>query len=375
MKNETLNRTPLHRCHLQLGARMVPFAGYEMPVQYTGVIEEIKAVRKAAGLFDVSHMGQVSVRGTNALSEVNKLVTNNVEKLALGQAQYNMLCNERGGVIDDLVVYRRSPDEVFICVNAGNRKEDVTWIRSRLGGGVEFKDLSDDTALLALQGPKAEAILCRLSPPDKVKNLKYYWAVETTVFDRPCYLSRTGYTGEDGFELYLPASEAAVVWDRLLELGRAEGLQPIGLGARDTLRLEMGYPLHGHELSPELTPLASGQTWVVKLDKPVPYVGQKALQAEAAAGPEKQLKAFLVDDRRIPRAGYRICLEDKTPVGEITSGSLSPHLNQPIALGFVGKKWAASDKLFVEVREDLIPARVVKLPFVPSHTKKTPKTV
>ncbi len=372
MQNEALLRTPLHRCHLQLGARMVPFAGYEMPVQYTGVIDEIKTVRRDAGLFDVSHMGQVSIRGKNALAEVNKLVTNNVEKLNLGQAQYNMLCNDRGGVIDDLVVYRRSAEEVFICVNASNRHEDVAWMKSKLGAGVEFRDLSDETALLAIQGPKAEAILCKLSNPDKVRNLKYYWATETTVFDRPCYLSRTGYTGEDGFELYLPAKEAAAVWERLLEIGRPDGLAPIGLGARDTLRLEMGYPLHGHELSKDLTPLASGQTWVVKLDKPVPYIGQKALQAEAAAGPEKQLKALLVDDRRIPRAGYRICLEDRTVVGEITSGSLSPHLNQPIALGFVGKRWVDS-KLFVEVRESLIPARVAKLPFVPSHTKKTPK--
>jgi len=373
MPNESLLRTPLHRCHLQLGARMVPFAGYEMPVQYTGVIEETKTVRRDAGLFDVSHMGQVSIRGRNALAEVNKLVTNNVEKLNLGQAQYNMLCNDRGGVIDDLVVYRRSNEEVYICVNASNRHEDVAWMKSRLGGGVEFRDLSDETALLAIQGPKAEAILCKLSNPDKVRTLKYYWATETTVFDRPCYLSRTGYTGEDGFELYLPAKEAAAVWERLLEIGRPDGLAPIGLGARDTLRLEMGYPLHGHELSKDLTPLASGQTWVVKLDKPVAFVGQNALKAEAASGPEKQLKALLVDDRRIPRAGYRICLEDRTAVGEITSGSLSPHLNQPIALGFVGKRWADHPKLFVEVRESLIAARTVKLPFVPSHTKKTPK--
>ncbi len=352
---------------------MVPFAGYEMPVQYTGVIEETKAVRRSAGLFDVSHMGQVTVRGSNALHEVNKLVTNNVEKLALGQAQYNMLCNERGGVIDDLVVYRRSETQVFICVNASNRHEDVQWMRSRLGRNVEMHDLSDETALLALQGPKAEAILCRISPPEQVRSLKYYWAAETTVLDRPCYLSRTGYTGEDGFELYLPAGDAAAVWERLLELGLGDGLAPIGLGARDTLRLEMGYPLHGHELSPKLTPLASGQTWVVKLDKPVPYIGQQALQAEAAAGPEKQLRALVVDDRRIPRAGYRLCLEDKTAVGEITSGTLSPHLNQPIALGFIEKKWADSGNLFVEVRESLIPARVVKLPFVPSHTKKAQK--
>jgi aminomethyltransferase len=354
---------------------MVPFAGFEMPVQYTGVIEETKTVRRDAGLFDVSHMGQVSVRGPNALREVNKLVTNNVEKLALGQAQYNMLCNERGGVIDDLVVYRRSAEEVFICVNASNRRADVAWMKARLGGGVEFRDLSDETALLALQGPKAEAILCRISPPEKVRSLKYYWAVETTVFDRPCYLSRTGYTGEDGFELYLAAEDAAAVWERLLEIGRGDGLTAIGLGARDTLRLEMGYPLHGHELSEELTPLASGQTWVVKLEKEVGYVGQKALQAESASGPAKQLRAFVVDDRRIPRAGYRICLENKTPVGEITSGTLSPHLNHPIALGFVDKAHAGADKLYVEVRESLVPMRAVKLPFVPSHTKKTPKAV
>lgn len=351
---------------------MVPFAGYSMPVQYTSVLDEARAVRSHCGLFDVSHMGQFSVRGKNSLAAVQKLVTNDLSKLSLGQAQYNMLCNEAGGVIDDLVVYRRSEDETYICVNASNRAADFAWMRSHLPSQLTFTDESDGTALLAIQGPQAEAILSKVSDPATVAAVKYYWATEAKVFNYPCYLSRTGYTGEDGFELYVKTENASEIWEGLLEVGRNLGLVACGLGARDTLRLEMGYPLHGHELSPTISPLSAGLGWVVKLNLSVEYIGQKALQAEATKGSQKVLRGIQVRDRRIARQGYRIMQSDKTILGDITSGTQSPHLNAPIALGFVDKSAADAKELFVEVRETLVPADVVKLPFVPPHTKRKP---
>jgi len=365
-----LLKTPLHRCHLQLGARMVPFAGYEMPVQYTGLLDEAKAVRAKAGLFDVSHMGQFSIRGKNSLAEVQKLVTNDLSKLKLGQAQYNMLCNENGGVIDDLVIYRRGEEETFICVNASNRKADFDWMKSHLSSQVQLEDQSDATALIALQGPQAEAILATAADPAVLSALKFYWATDTKVFNHPAYVSRTGYTGEDGFEIYVSNQFAIEVWERLLENGRKAGLVAAGLGARDTLRLEMGYPLHGHELSPTITPLEANLNWVVKLNQPTEFIGKGALQAQADVGPKRLLRALIVDDRRIARQGYRVMTADKTVIGEITSGTMSPHAAAPIALAFLDKASAQLERLFVEVREALVPARVVKLPFVPAKTKK-----
>ena len=349
---------------------MVPFAGYEMPVQYTSVLDETKRVRQACGLFDVSHMGQFSIRGKRSLEEVQRLVTNDLSKLEIGQAQYNMLCNPQGGVIDDLVIYRRSEEETFICVNASNRSADLEWMRTNLGSRVQLDDQSDQTALIALQGPKAEKILSHAADASILARIKYYWAAETPIFGHPCYVSRTGYTGEDGFELYLKNEHAIDVWEKLLETGRKDELIACGLGARDTLRLEMGYPLHGHEISPTISPLSAGLGWVVKLKRETPFIGQPALQREAAAGPARVLRAFVVQDRRIPRQGYRVADCERSHVGEITSGTFSPHRNSPIALGFVEKRVASSEKLFIEVREAFIDASIVKLPFVPSHTKK-----
>lgn len=341
-----------------------------MPVQYTGLLEEAKMVRAVGGLFDVSHMGQFSVKGKNSLMEVQKLVTNDLSKLALGQAQYNMLCKPDGGVIDDLIVYRRTEDHTYICVNASNRHADFEWMHSHLPKTVAFKDESDETALIAIQGPKAEEILCEAGDGTVAKNLKYYWAAEWKVFGVACYLSRTGYTGEDGFEIYLPNAHASKVWDGLLELGKTAGMKPAGLGARDTLRLEMGYPLHGHELSLTISPLQACLGWVVKLQLPTPYIGQEALQKEAAAGPARLLRGLKVNDRRIPREGYKILDSSGKPVGTITSGTHSPHLSAPIALGFIQKEAANATQYFIEVRDAKVPCEAVKLPFVPSHAKR-----
>ncbi len=366
---ESLKRTPLYESHLKLKARMVPFAGYEMPVQYTGLLEEAKNTRLKAGLFDVSHMGQFTLKGTNTLEKLQKLVTNDLSKMKQGQAQYNMLCNNAGGVIDDLVVYFRSEKETFICVNASNRDVDFAWMKEHLKTE-EFKDISDETALIAIQGPEAEAILMKACPKETVLNLKYYWAVDTILFGKPCLLSRTGYTGEDGFEIYIDKKYATEAWEKLLEAGQANGIMPVGLGARDTLRLEMGYPLHGHEISDTITPLEANLGWVVKLEKTIPFFGQQALQKEKIEGSRRTLKAFIVEDRRIARGGFKITTEEGTVVGEITSGTHSPHVNAPIALGFVDTKYANALNYKVQVRTDLIPMKVTTLPFVPSHVKK-----
>ena len=369
MPNEILLKTPLHGCHLRLEARMVPFAGYEMPVQYVGVLEETRAVRKHAGLFDVSHMGQFSLQGKQSLQALQKLVTNDLGKLSLGQAQYNMLCNQAGGVIDDLVVYRRGPNHTFICVNASNRKADFEWMRSHLLRDISLEDESDQTALIALQGPLSAQILGPLTPAN-LPALKYYWAVETTVGNIPCYLSRTGYTGEDGFELYLARESAVEIWEILLETGGKKGLVPVGLGARDTLRLEMGYPLHGHELSPTITPLQAGLGWVVRLSLGTQFMGQAPLKREAETGSKRLLKAFVVEDRRIARQGYPILSSAKRPVGQITSGTHSPHVNAPIALGFVDSQVTKETSFFVDIRGAHVPMRAVTLPFVPSRCLK-----
>ncbi len=349
---------------------MVPFAGYDMPVQYAGVLEEAKAVRTHAGLFDVSHMGQLSIKGRDAVAEVNKLITNDLSKIQIGQAQYSMLCNPEGGVIDDIISYRRSEEEVFICVNASNRVADHLWIRDHLGKTVTLEDQSDALALLAVQGPIAENLIASCTNPDQARNLPYYWATESKVFGFACYLSRTGYTGEDGFEIYVDNAHAKQVWENLLELGSAKGLVPVGLGARDTLRLEMGYPLHGHEISPTINPYEAGLQWTVKLKKASGFIGQAALEKVAAVGPTRLLRGFAVEDRRMARQGAKVFTPDRKPVGEITSGTFSPHLHHPIALGFVNAAVAGQKDFLLEVRDQFVPMHVHPLPFVPSHTKK-----
>lgn len=338
-----------------------------MPVQYTGVLAEAEATRKAIGLFDVSHMGQFRIKGKNPLEALQKLVTNDLSKIQIGQAQYNMLCNPQGGVIDDLIVYRQKEDETYICVNASNRKADFDWMKKQLPKTVQLTDESDETALIAVQGPRAEELLAEISDRMLVKHLKYYWAQHTTVLGVPCYLSRTGYTGEDGFELYISAKDAVAVWNGLLDKGKKYGITPAGLGARDTLRLEMGYPLHGHELTTDITPLTSNLAWVVKLPITAEFTGKDVLKKEASEGSKRILKGFTVNDRRIARQGYRI-FSGGVDVGEVTSGTMSPHVKAPICMGFVNAN--SKEPYFVEVREDKIPLKVATLPFVPSKAKK-----
>ena len=329
----TLTRTPLHDIHTALGARMVPFAGYAMPIQYpTGIRAEHAAVRSAAGIFDVSHMGEFTVRGPQAEALVQYLTVNDASRVAVGQAQYSALCNEDGCILDDLLVYRFA-DRFMLVVNAGNRARDWDWVtRHAAGFDVELSDDSDDIALIAVQGPATEAILDPLSEIE-LGGVGYYRFAEGTVGGAAGIISRTGYTGEDGFELYVPAEAAESVWNAVAAAGEAHGLRPAGLGARDSLRLEMGYALYGNDLDEEHTALESGLGWIVKLDAG-DFIGRDALTAEKARGVRRRLAGIRLTERGFPRPGYPIVL-DGQDVGTVTSGVASPSLGEGVALGYV----------------------------------------
>ena len=362
MAPPTLQRTPLHAEHQALGAKLVPFAGYEMPVQYpTGITAEHHAVRRAAGLFDVSHMGEFVVQGERALEFVQHVSSNDASKLEVGQAQYSTLLNDEGKLLDDLLVYRY-PDHWMLVVNGANREKDWAWVRRFAERfGVELEDRSDDVALLALQGPKAQEILARLTGAE-LDAIRYYRFAEGEVDGVPATISRTGYTGEDGFELYLPADHAVAVWRRLLEAGREHGLLPAGLGCRDSLRLEMGYALYGSDLDEETSPLEAGLGWVVKLDKG-DFAGREALVAEKEAGVTRKLVGFRLRERGFPRHGYPV-LADGATVGSVTSGVLSPTLGEGIGMAYVPVALAKpGTEIGIEIRGASVPAEVVRPPF------------
>jgi aminomethyltransferase len=361
-----MKQTPLNAVHKALGARMVPFGGWEMPVQYAGVIEEHQAVRERAGLFDVSHMGEIEVRGTEALALVQRLTTNDAAKLVDGQIQYSALCYPDGGVVDDVTLYRSSATHFLFCVNASNTDKDFAWmqqVHAESGlAGATLTNRSPEFAQLALQGPKAPAILARLTAVP-LNAIAYYHFREGEVGGAPALISRTGYTGEDGFELYLPAAAAVDLWHRLLEAGQGDGLVPIGLGARDTLRLEKGYALYGHELSPRISPLEAGLGWIVKLEKG-DFVGRDALVAQKAAGIPRKLVGLVMAERGIPREGYPVYAGDRQ-VGTVTSGTLSPSLKNGIALALVETASAVPDaELLIGIRDRKFRAKIVKPPFV-----------
>ena len=358
-----LQRTPLHAFHAAHGGRLVDFAGWEMPVQYRSILEEHKAVRRAAGLFDVSHMGEVDVRGPEAQRFLNTLVTNDVLKLYPGRVLYSPMCYPHGGVVDDLLVYERTPEDFFLCINAGNISRDLAWIEEQAAEfDVTVTDRSADYALLAIQGPRAAAILQSLTGA-RLEAVKYYHFVEGTVAGVQCLISRTGYTGEDGFELYHAAGDAPALAEALLAAGQPHGLELAGLGARDSLRLEAGYPLYGHEITADISPLAAGLGWTVKLDKGVDFVGAEALRAEKAAGSPRQVVFFRTGDRRIVRAGSEVLDAEGQSVGTVVSGTLSPILNEAIGSALVNKV-ALGSPLSVDIRRTRFALQIVKPPFV-----------
>lgn len=361
-----MKKTPLNQVHRDLGARMVDFGGWDMPVQYAGVIDEHLAVREAAGLFDVSHMGEVEVCGANALAFIQYLTVNDASKLVDGQVQYSAMCYPEGGVVDDVTLYRFNAERFMFCVNAANIEKDFDWMQQVLAesglGDVNLSNRSDEFAQIALQGPKAEQVLSRLTDL-ALADLVYYHFCEGTVAGVEMIVSRTGYTGEDGFELYLPAAAAVDVWQKIMAVGTPAGLQPIGLGARDTLRLEKGFALYGHELSKDISPLEAGLAWITKLDKD-DFVGKQALVDQKGKGLKRRRVGLVMQERGIPREEYAL-YSGEQQVGVVTSGTMSPSLKVGVALALVEPDFAAADtELQVAVRNRRMLAKVARPPFV-----------
>jgi aminomethyltransferase len=358
-----LRRTPLRDFHAAHGGRLVDFAGWEMPVQYRSILEEHKAVRRAAGLFDVSHMGEIDVRGPDAGRFLNHLVTNDVARLHPGRALYSPMCYANGGVVDDLLVYQRAAEDFLLCVNSSNVAKDLAWMRDHTAGfDVTVTDRSDDYALLAIQGPRAAAIVQSLTEA-KLDLVKYYHFTEAPVAGVKCLVSRTGYTGEDGFELYHAGGESVQLAEALLAAGAPHGLELAGLGARDSLRLEAGFPLYGHEITADISPLAAGLGWTVKLDKGADFIGRAALLAEKEQGAPAKVVYFKTGDRRIIRAETPVLDAGGTAVGRVLSGTLSPLLNEAIGSALVTTA-AAGEPLAVDVRGTKLSLQLVKPPFV-----------
>ncbi len=362
-----LKRTPLRDVHVAAGAKMVPFGGWEMPVQYTGIIEEHRVVRSAVGLFDISHMGEFEARGPGALAAVQALTTNDASALIVGQVQYSLLCYPEGGIVDDLTLYRLADQHYMLTVNASNIDKDWAWVTEH-GPGGGWTNVSEETGLLAVQGPRAEGLVQRLADQD-VTRVPYYHFVHGTVAGVPCLISRTGYTGEDGFELYAPAARLEGLWHALMDAGKGAGIRPIGLGARDTLRLEMKFALYGNDIDETTNPLEAGLGWVVKPAKSE-FIGSKAIEAVRGAGVTRKLVGFEMAERAVARHGYRL-LKGGDPVGVVTSGSFSPTLERCIGMGYVRTDLTAvGTELDVDIRGQAHRAHVAKTPFVPSKAKK-----
>jgi aminomethyltransferase len=362
-------RTALYEEHVGLGAKIVPFAGYLMPLQYSGQIAEHRAVRSRLGLFDLSHMGEFHLTGEEALAAAHGLVTNRILGIDEGQAVYSPMCREDGGIVDDLIVYRLR-DSVLLVVNAANIEKDAAWIQERLPAGVAFRDASDETALIAVQGPDAQRFLAPLADVD-LDAMDTYTARPGRVSGVAALVSRTGYTGEDGFELYVRAGRARALWSALREAG-GDALVPVGLAARDTLRFEMGYCLYGNDIDETTTPLEAGLGWTVKLDDG-DFTGRDALLRQKTAGVPRRLVGLVPEsEKTIPRSGYAVWSGD-TEVGRVTSGTYAPSLERGLALGLVNTAAAAGDRgLAVDVRGKRIPAAVARTPFYRGGSRKAP---
>lgn len=360
-----MKRTPLYDGHTASGAKLVDFAGWEMPIQYSGVVDEYQTVRTAAGLFDVSHMGRLVVAGAGVLSFLQRVTTNDVGTLAVLESHYSMLCNPQGGIKDDIFVYRTRPYEYLLCVNASNREKIVAWLREQATGQVSVTDRSADLAQAALQGPRSRQLLEELGVTG-LAPLKPRRCLETRLLGAPCLLARTGYTGELGYELYLPAERALHIWTELLTRGKAAGLKPAGLGARDLLRLEMAYLLYGNDLSEDTTPLEAGADGVVAFQKG-DFIGREALARQQQQGLARRLMAFELLQKAVPRHGFPILAEGQaggSPVGEVTSGNFSPMLQKGIGLGYAPPAYGTiGTPLAIDIRGRTVPAIVVMPPF------------
>ncbi|MGC6430830.1 MAG: glycine cleavage system aminomethyltransferase GcvT [Jejuia sp.] len=357
-----MKNTALTKVHENLGAKMVPFAGFNMPVQYEGVTIEHETVRNAIGVFDVSHMGEFLIEGPHALALIQKVSSNDASKLTIGKAQYSCLPNDTGGIVDDLIIYRIKVDTYLLVVNASNIEKDWNWIQSKNDVGATMRNLSDDYALLAIQGPKAVEAMQSLTSED-LSAIKFYnFVVGDFAGIDYVIISATGYTGSGGFEIYCKNSEVEQIWNKVLEAGADFGIKPIGLAARDTLRLEMGYCLYGNDIDDTTSPIEAGLGWITKFTKV--FTNSDELQAEKARGPERKLVGFELDDRGIPRQGYDIVDGNGNIIGNVTSGTMAPSLGKGIGMGYVPPVFAdPGSKINIQIRKKTIPATVVKLPF------------
>jgi glycine cleavage system T protein (aminomethyltransferase) len=360
-----MNITPFTHKHLELGAKMAEFAGFSMPISYSGINEEHVAVRKNAGIFDVSHMGEFILKGDKALTLIQRLTTNDASKLTAGKAQYSCFTNAHGGIIDDLIVYCLEENKVYmLVVNASNIEKDWLWIQNHNEEKVECHNISDKTCLLAIQGPNATKILQPLTETD-IMNLKYYTFVKGKFAGIDNVLiSATGYTGSGGVEIYFEDKEGAadIVWDKIFKAGRSSGLKPIGLAARDTLRLEMGYCLYGNDIDEATSPLEAGLGWITKFTKD--FIAKQILEAQKEEGGSKKLVGLEMNEKGIPRHNYEIKDADAVTIGRVTSGTQSPSLNKAIAMGYVDTAYSKiGTQVYVKVRDKLLTAKVVKMPF------------
>jgi aminomethyltransferase len=357
-----MKNTALTHIHTELGAKIVPFAGYNMPVQYEGVNIEHETVRNGVGVFDVSHMGEFLLSGPNALALIQKVSTNDASVLVDGKAQYSCLPNGKGGIVDDLIIYRINSEKYFLVVNASNIEKDWNWISSHNDLGVDMQNLSDDYSLLAIQGPKAAEAMQSLTSVSLSDMVYYTFQYGTFAGIEDVMISATGYTGAGGFEIYVKNQDVEVLWNRLFEAGKSWGIKPIGLAARDTLRLEMGFCLYGNDIDDTTSPLEAGLGWITKFTKK--FVDSDYLQKQKEAGVTRKLIAFEMLERGIPRHDYKLLNSQGQEIGKVSSGTMSPSMKVAIGLGYVSTEYAKIDTdIYVEIRDKGIKARVVKLPF------------
>lgn len=358
-----MKRTPLFNKHVSLGAKMVPFAGFEMPVQYSGLTEEHFAVREKAGLFDVSHMGQFFIEGPGAKDLLQYVATNNADALKDGKAQYTCLTNENGGIVDDLIVYKIADEKYFVVVNASNIDKDWNHINNHNTFGAIMTNASDEMSLLAIQGPKATEILQKLTPV-QLQDLPYYhFTIGEVAGIQDIIISNTGYTGSGGFEIYFKNEDAEKLWDDLMSAGEEFGMLPCGLGARDTLRLEKGFCLYGNDLDDNTTPLEAGLGWITKFDKD--FVAKDILEKQKSEGVTKKLAGFEMQEKAIPRNGYPVVDAEGKTIGKVTSGTMSPMKKTGIGLAYLDTDFTkVGTEIFIQIRNKNIPAQVVKPPFV-----------
>jgi aminomethyltransferase len=360
-----MNNTPFTTFHLALGAKMLPFAGFNMPIEYSGIKDEHLAVRNGVGVFDVSHMGEIWVKGSRALDFIQKVTSNDASKLTIGQAQYSCFPNGNGGIVDDLLVYFFEPNKYLLVVNASNTEKDWNWLVSQNNMGVELENASDRIAQLAIQGPKATVVLQKLTNVD-LSSISYYtFKVGSFAGVENVIISATGYTGAGGFELYFYNEHANVIWNKIFEAGKEFGIKPIGLGARDTLRLEMGFCLYGNDIDDTTSPIEAGLGWITKFTTSKNFIDKEILLKQKEEGVSRRLRGFKMIDKGIPRHGYTITDENGNQIGVVTSGSISPVLGVGVGMGYVHSAYSElGTMIYISVREKLLKAEVVKIPFI-----------